>query len=226
VGLIASLAVAAAGIAVLVAVQVRHVRRVKAERHAVFDDVAPLFAEPEIHQQGIGFPSLCGIYDGDRVRVQLVVDTLAMRQLPRLWLMVSVVRRLSVSQPAEILLRPRTADIVSLGSRLPYEHALPPGWPPDCRSATREPPAPPYDGLAAALPALHDPLAKALLVAPGGVRFVRELARGDVSRHRVVRRAKFDVRLEPEELVDLIDLCRVVARDVDVAELERMAAAP
>ena len=69
-GLIPSLALAAAGIAVLVAVQVRHVRRVKAERRAVFDAVAPLFTDAEIRQDGIGFPSLTGVYDGDRVRVQ------------------------------------------------------------------------------------------------------------------------------------------------------------
>ena len=42
-------------------------------------------------------------------------------------------------------------------------------------------------------------------MAPGGVRVVTELARGDVARHRVVRRAAFDVVLEPSRLRRLLD---------------------
>jgi hypothetical protein len=226
VGLIPSLALAVAAVAVLVAVQVHHVRTVKAQRRAVLDDVAPLFSELEISQQGIDFPSLTGVYDGDRIKLQLVVDTLAMRQLPRLWLMVTVVRRLAIANPVEILLRPRTSDIVSSGSRLPYEHEPPPGWPADSRISTRAAAAPPYDAFAEVLPALHDPLTKALLVAPGGVRIVHELARGDISRHRVIRRAKFDAHVERARLMGLIELARDVARDVDVAQLERMVSSP
>jgi hypothetical protein len=225
VGLIPSLALAAACIALLVAVQVRHVRTVKAQRRAVLDDVAPLFSDLEIRQDGIGFPSLEGVYAGDRIKVDLIVDTLAMRQLPTLWMLVTVRRRLALDNAVEVLLRPRSVDIVSAGARLPYEHVPPAGWPEDCRVSTAHADAPPYHALVDALPLLHDPHAKALLVAPGGVRLAQELARGDISRHRVVRRAKFDVHLQREHLVALIGVTRDIARDVEVTvELETIVA--
>jgi hypothetical protein len=154
-----------------------------------------------------------------------LVDTLAMRQLPTLWLMVTLVRDVAIGNPVEVVLRPRVSDIVSSGSRLPYEHAPPAGWPADCRIATRGPAAPPYHALADVLPTLHERRTKALLVAPGGVRLVCALAHGDISRYRVVRRAKFDPRLEREPLEHLIGVTRAVARDVDfAAELETLTA--
>ena len=216
-GVVLTLLLAAACIAILVAVQVRHVRSVKAQRRAVLDDVASLFDDVEIRQDGIGYPSLTGRYGGDRVKVELVVDTLAMRQLPTLWLMVSVLRRLPIVNPVEILMRPRTSDIVSPSSKLAYEHQPPPGWPIDSRIATAHEEAPRFAELAHALPFLHDPHTKSLLVAPGGVRLVQELARGDISRHRVVRRAKFDATLEPGHLRAVIDVTRAIAPDVDPA---------
>jgi hypothetical protein len=222
VGLLPSLVVALLAVAVLVALQVRHVRTVKAQRRAILDGVAPLFSELQVTQVGIGFPALTGVYDGDRVKVQFVVDTLVMRQLPRLWLMLTVARRLPVDNPVEILLRPRGGDNVTASAQLPYEHRPPPGWPEDCRIGTARPDAPYLQALEDSLPMLRDPRTKSLIVGPGGVRVAYELAKGDISRHRVIRRAKFDVALEPEQLRPLIERVRDVARDVELAELEAL----
>jgi len=66
-------------------------------------------------------------------------------------------------------------------------------------------PIPALDELEVLSGLLHDERTKSVLVAPGGVRVVTELARGDVARHRVVRRAAFDVVLEPSRLRRLLD---------------------
>lgn len=201
----------------LVAIQVRHVRRVRAERGAVLGGVEPLFTGAEVTQDGIGFPSLTGLYEGERVKLELVVDNLALRELPRLWLVVTVLTEIPLAGPVDILLRPRTSDMISPGGRFRHEHAPPAGWPADIRVATAEPGPPPFDALAAALPLLEDPETKALTLTPRGVRVVQRLASGQIGQYRVVRRSKFEVDLERERMVALLDDAIGIARQVGLA---------
>jgi hypothetical protein len=197
---------------VLVAIQVAHVRHVGRERRAALAPVEHLFTDAVVAQDGIGYPRLRGRYRGDDSKVDLIVDALALRELPALWLFVDVMRPVPVRTPVDIVLRPRTSDIVSPGRRFGYEHARPEGWPQDIRIATREPgPLPDLGGLEALRPLLEDPRTKALLVAPGGVRIVHELQRGSIGAFRVTRRASFDAVVTPERLVPLLAEARAIA---------------
>jgi hypothetical protein len=193
----------AAGL-VLAAIQTRHRRRVGRERRAVLGQVEPLFTEVTVTQDGIGYPSLRGRWHGHWVKLDLVVDTLALRQLPQLWLLVSVLRPLPVRTPIDITIRPRTSDIVSAGTAFAYEHQPPASWPPDLRVTTPEPALPPLEQLDGVLDLLDQPSTKGLLIAPGGVRIVHGLASGAVGQYRVTRRPKFAFALEPERVTALL----------------------
>jgi hypothetical protein len=177
----------------------------------VFAGVEHLFTEVTVTQDGIGYPSLRGAWHGDTVKVELVVDTLTMRQLPVLWMLVSVLRPLPVRTPIDITLRPRTSDIVSAGTGFAYEHAVPAGWPADIRVTTPEPALPLLEELDEFVELLEQPTTKGLVIAPGGVRIVHELARGAVGQHRVVRRPKFQAVVEPERLTALMQVAEDVA---------------
>lgn len=212
-----AIALAVLAVAVLVALQVRHVRHVRAQRGAVLRDVLPLFAGAEVAQDGIGFPTLTGTYAGERVKVELVVDTLALRELPRLWLVVTVFTEVAIGGPVDILLRPRTADMISPGGRFRYEHAPPAGWPADVRIATAQPQPPPFGALADSVPLLEDERTKALTVTPRGVRVVQLLAKGQIGQYRVVRRAKFEVEVERAQLTGMVDAAVRIAHDVELS---------
>jgi hypothetical protein len=205
------------GIAVIVlaVIQTRHRRRVGRERRAVLAHVERLFTEVTITQDGIGYPSLRGRWNGHWVKLELVVDTLAMRQLPTLWMLVSVLRPLPVRTPIDITLRPRSSDIVSAGTAFAYEHAPPPGWPEDIRVTTPEPALPPLEVLDDSLELLKQPTTKGLLIAPGGVRIVHGLASGAVGQYRVVRRPKFSFAVEPARVEALLGAANTVADRVD-----------
>ena len=115
-------------------------------------------------------------------------------------------RDLPLDNPVDIVLRPVSTDVVSPGGRFGWERPRPAVWPEHMRIATPLPgPIPALDELEVLRGLLHDERTKSVLVAPGGVRVVTELARGDVARHRVVRRAAFDVVLEPSRLRRLLD---------------------
>jgi hypothetical protein len=202
------------GIAVVVglaAIQTRHRRRVGRERRAVLGHVECLFTEVTVTQDGIGYPSLRGRWNGHWVKLELVVDTLAMRQLPTLWMLVSVLRPLPVRTPIDITLRPRSSDIVSAGMGFAYEHEPPPGWPADVRVTTPEPALPPLEVLDESAELLEQPTTKGLLIAPGGVRIVHGLASGAVGQYRVVRRPKFAFAVEPERVQALLQAAEAVA---------------
>jgi hypothetical protein len=212
---VVSLVVGIAAVLALAAIQTRHRRRVGRERRAVLGRVEGLFSEVTVTQDGIGYPSLRGRWNGHWVKLDLVVDTLAMRQLPTLWLLVSVLRPLPVRTPIDITLRPRSSDIVSAGTAFAYEHAAPGGWPPDLRVTTPEPALPPLEALDDFVELLEQPTTKGLLIAPGGVRIVHALASGAVGQYRVSRRPKFAFAVEPERVSALLHEADAVADRVD-----------
>jgi hypothetical protein len=165
-----------------------------------------VLTDVEVEQDGIGYPTIRGRYAGHDVKLELIVDTLTMRQLPRLWLAATVRCELPVVNPVDILLRPLSTDVVSPGPRFRHEHPRPAAWPEHMRIATPQPgPLPALEELAVLGDLLRDDRTKDVLVGSGGVRVVTELARGDVGRYRVVRRADFAVVLEPSRLRRLLD---------------------
>jgi hypothetical protein len=201
----ASLAVLVAIGILLVWMQAQHVRRVAVERRNVLASLMGVVEQPQLSQRGIDYPVLTGIYRGAPVTVGVVVDTLRVRELPTLWLSVTVRQQLPLAGPVDMLLRPSTADIVSPGERFPVEHPVPPSWPDHIRVATPVGGSPDLPALSPALPFLHDRATKDVLVTSTGARVITELARADLGHYRIVKRSRFDVRLTPDQLTSVLD---------------------
>jgi hypothetical protein len=186
--------------------QIRHVQRVGRERRDAAAPAAEVLTDMVVDQDGIGYPTIRGRYAGREVKLELIVDTLTMRQLPRLWLAATVRCELPLRNPVDIVLRPVSTDVVSPGARFAWERPRPSAWPEHMRIATPQPgPIPELDELDVLTDLVCDERTKSVLVAPGGVRVVTELARGDVGRYRVMRRAVFSVVLDPHRLRSLLD---------------------
>jgi hypothetical protein len=183
---------------------VRHMQAVAAGRRAVLGAAQGALLQPQIEQQGIDYPVLTGLHEERRVRVSVIVDAVALRGLPTLWLSVTMYEPLRLQEPVDILLRPSSTDIVSPGARFPCEHEVPPDWPTHVRVATPTGLLPGMFQLSRALPLLHDRRTKDLLLAPGGARLVTELARADLGHYRLFRRSQFDAQVSPERLTAIL----------------------
>jgi hypothetical protein len=177
--------------------------------------VEDLLDDAVVEQDGIGYPSVAGTYRGESVKLELLVDTLTPRRLPRLWLVVTIRRPLPVQVPVDVILAPVPTDIASPGVTFRYEHERPAHWPEHIRIATREPfrMTELYD-VDALTDVLHDPLTKSVVLAPGGVRVVHELARGEVASYRVVRRPNFSFDLSAADARAVLDAALGVADGV------------
>jgi hypothetical protein len=156
---------------------------------------------------GLGYPRLVGRYQGLPVQVHPVIDTLAARRLPALWLLVTVQDNLPVTARFDLMMRPNAATTFSNFDLLPATVELPPGFPEEAVLRTDDPQhlLPPRL-VSSHLDLFKDARAKELLITPNGVRFVWLLAEANRARYAALRDANFgEIDLDPDILRNLLD---------------------
>lgn len=190
----------------------RALARQVAARAAYFDDCRGLFEDCRVEARGTDFPALEGRRGGHRFRLEPVVDQMAVRKLPSLWLKVSVLGDLPVPGVVDFLARPLNTEFFSPSASLPHSLRIPPEWPQHAllRTDIDDPALP----LALLVPHMHifdDPKAKELLVTPRGVRIVYQASQGQRAYYMVLRQPEFgDPRLPPKLALQLLDQAAAV----------------
>lgn len=166
-----ALALMAAG-GVTLALRRAHVARA-AERAAYLDACAPLFTAPSSAIQPSGFPRLSGHHMGDLFDLQIIPDTLTVRKLPALWVLVSLPQDLPVDRSIDLMMRATGLETFSNFSHLPAHLPLPDGLPPEAAlRSDRAGPAPFADALRRTVAAVDAKRLKEILITPKGVRIV------------------------------------------------------
>ena len=153
----------------------------------------------EMANGAAGVVTWAGSWNGDRVQVRTIVDTLATRKLPARWLSVSITEKVDVPGIFDMMMRPGSATTFSNFDHL--DHTLPKvaGFPPEAVVRTdRKGVRFPSDIIAGHLDIFAEGRAKELLITPNGVRIVWLLAEADRARYGVFRQAEFgDATLDP-----------------------------
>ncbi|MBZ9797428.1 hypothetical protein [Mesorhizobium sp. ES1-4] len=147
-----------------------------------------------------------GSWNGQRVQVRTIVDTLATRKLPARWLGISITEKVAVPAIFDMMMRPGSPTTFSNFDHL--QHTLPkaPGFPVEAvlrtdRRGTRFP----QGIIAGHLEAFSDGRAKELLITPNGVRIVWLLAEAERARYGVFRQAAFgDAQIDPAVIQRLL----------------------
>ena len=199
----------------------RHRARVRAVRGRLFADCLHLFERYRITQDDVNFAVLEGRYRGHDVRLEPIVDHVALRKVPSLWLLVTLRAPVPFAGVFDLLARPQNVEFYSPSGALDHAIALPPGWPEHASLRTDRPDAmPPQEVMARHIGFFADPRAKEMVVTPRGVRLVQQIAQAERSQYMVLRQAEFaDVRL-PQELVrGLLD--QAIALQADLVRAGR-----
>ena len=208
----------AAGLGWLYWRQRRAQQNLGAARQGFFDECLSLLENPSVSQQGIDFPRAVGGCHGIEVQLAAVIDTLSVRKLPSLWLLVTIAAPTGVSETFDFVMRPNGAEAFTNFHRLDHSLNPPNAWPAGLVVRTDDPRASiPLEPLAAHIDFFSAPQAKELLITPKGVRLVWQLAEADRSYYGVYRQARF-------EGMDRLDgaLCRhLIARATAISELLR-----
>jgi len=159
----------------------------------------------------LGYPRLIGRYRGFPVQVLPIVDTLPVRRLPALWLLITLQSPLPVTGRFDLMMRPTAPTTFSNFDLLPITLQRHPDFPRDAVVRTDdEDHVLPAHIVAPHLDLFDDPRGKELLITPNGVRIVWLMAEANRARYGVFREADFgEADLDPDLLRDLLD--RLVA---------------
>ena len=175
-------------------------RREAAERAAEAETIGGILEEARrIPGTAAGVSTFAGRWHGERAQVTTIVDTLATRKLPALWLSVTITEPVNIAATFDMMMRPAGPTTFSRFDFLPHTLATPPGFPLEAVIRTDAPGTLlPFATIGAHLETFQNGRAKELLVTRNGLRFVWLLSEADRVRYGAFRQADFGgARLDP-----------------------------
>lgn len=209
-----ALTVAIVGAVVLVYLHRRHLASVQRDRAALFDRATGVLELCRVVPRGLDFPLLYGRFEGRDVRIEPMVDAVALRVVPVLRLIVTM-REQFPGQPRLSVLSNETGNEFYSGHRdlLRWRD---PAWPQWASVACAAEGVDRELADAAVGLVTEDSAVKQILVTERGVRCVVRAAQANSTVYRVTRRADLsEARVTAEHLRQVVtmtdELCDQVA---------------
>lgn len=196
------------GAVVLALVQRHHVVRVRADRGRLFEHCSNLLDDARVISRGLNFPLLRGRRGGHPVLLEPVVDTLSMRTLPVLWLVVTVAGPLVATGRLSVLARACGTEFYARHDEAGAMASMGPGWPGELAvradsvdAVERQP-----ELLDRIRRFMADGRVKQVVVGPGSVRVVWRCAAAESGTYRVTRRVDLTgARVDGPALAAVLD---------------------
>lgn len=187
--------------------------RFESERAMLFDDLRGLLTESEFSRAAMDYPKLRGAYRGHTVAIDVVLDNLAVRKVPSLWLRVTVLADIPFAGSCDILARAHNVEFYAPSNSFDHVLPLPPGWPSHLTIKSDDPAAiPPQSLLGEHIAVFSDERVKELLVTPRGVRLVRQAAQASRAEYLVLRQSLFGPIVVPRgQVIELLDRALALA---------------
>jgi hypothetical protein len=185
-------------------------------RAGFLDQCLPLFTQPITAVAETGFARISGKYCGQMFDVQVVPDSLSVRKLPCLWLLVTVVESLPLAGTFDVMLRATGTETFSRYGELPDQISAPSSFPDDCSIRTDvRGPMQAIGVISRYLSGLDKARLKELVIAPKGLRLVWLLEQADRGRYLLFRDAEMGSQpLPPAVVLPLMDGLCVLWGDV------------
>jgi hypothetical protein len=201
---------------VLVWIFRRDKNRLERERTQLFEDVRGLLSEAELSRAAGEYPKLRGRYRGYEVAIDAVVDHIAVRKLPSLWLRATVLAEIPYGGACDVMARAHNVEFFSPAGAFQHVLKLPAGWPDHLTVKSDDPTAtPPEAILTRHIGIFDEPRMKELLVTPRGIRVVRQTAQASRAEYMVLRQSLFGaVRVPRDQLAAMLDAAIALAEDL------------
>jgi hypothetical protein len=179
-------------------------RQAVARRH-LLDAAHGVLSEVSETPLPSGYVRVAGAYRGQPVLLEPVVDMLAVRKLPALWLMVTVAAPTAAGGTFDLMMRATGAEVFSRYHDLPHGIEVPAGFPEWAGIRTDTPERlPPMDVVGHYLQRFVDGTGKELLITPKGLRMVVLVDEGDRGGYLIFREARFGTRPVSADVVRAI----------------------
>ena len=113
----------------LVRQYLRDQQSLKYAKTHLFDEAITLLEQAQLKQEGVDFPQMTGYFLGYEVKLTLIEDTLAVRKIPPLWLMVSIKGKLAIEGSFDLIVRPSNQEFYSPAWQWDGNLQVPSHWP-------------------------------------------------------------------------------------------------
>lgn len=216
------MAALALGAGAVVFVALRREQAARAlRRRAFLSAVGVLFTDRREAVQPSGFPRMAGWHEGAEFDIQVVSDTLSLRKLPALWVLVSVPHSLTAAAAVDVMLRPTGMESFTNFNQLPVQVPVPPGFPEDCAIRADAPGSVPHEAaIRQVFEAVDADRLKEVLVTPKGVRLVFLAEEAHRTRYLLYRDSEMgQVPLSPARLAPFL-AAAIALRDGVAQDLE------
>jgi hypothetical protein len=182
-----------------------HAKAVGARR-PLLDHCAKQLADAKIGFAQDGYPRLEGVYRDQKLRVELIPDSMTVRRLPQLWLQLTYLEKRPNAAEYSVLVRPTGAEFYSLTNELPI--TLKPPRTLELEMLAKGSTAFSQQALDASAPTLArlfaDPRMKEIAITRRGIRFVWQAAEGSRGDH-LFRQCRFeDAAIDPHDFSMLL----------------------
>ncbi len=179
---------------------------IRNDRGGLLDSCINLLENPIIQQVGAGFPKLSGLYKGHEITLELMADTLAVRKVPPLWLLVTVKGRQAISGTLDMIVRPQNNEFYSPAWQWEGQLAIPASWPQHAIIKYQSAPVPLGALIPLVPPLFADEHMKELLILPNSLRLTYLAKQAQRGEYMVMRNSVFDATpLEPQAVACLIE---------------------
>ena len=174
-------------------------------RSLLLDDCISLLQNSKLEKSGSGFPRLTGTYADSIVTLELILDTLAVRKVPPLWLTVEIESKRQIKGSLDVMVRPQNNEFYSPAWQWESTLKTPENWPKHSIIKYQSEPAS-IDILSRYVPAMFiDEHMKELLVLPKKLRITYLAKQAARSEYMVLRNALFDAtpidKIQVEQLI-------------------------
>lgn len=184
-------------------------QKLAAQPQNLFSEVQNLFTNSSIEQgEAIGTWNLNGTYAGHLFQLKAIVDTLATRKLPSLWLMVTLPETQKVKATLNMMMRPTGPTSFSNFDFLVHTLETPHDFPMHAVIRTDDQLLhPSLDKIRPTLGLFETRFGKELLISPKGLRVVLHVAEVDRLRYGVFREANFgETFIQSDLLTQCLDM--------------------
>lgn len=176
-------------------------QKTKQARLRLLDEVTALFDGVVVEQSGLEFPQLKGFYKGFEVKLNLVEDSLAVRKIPPLWLMMTVQGMQRIDGSLDMIVRPQNNEFYSPAWQWEGNLQAPAHWPQHSIIKFQDAPADVklIDDLVPSL--FEDAHAKELLITPWSVRLTYMAKQAERGEYLIMRNTVFNAEPLAKEVV-------------------------
>lgn len=184
---------AIAGLVYLTWLHLQNQKVARAERATFFDDCRGVLTDERAGFDRFGYPVLVGTWRGLAVTAEAVVDTMAVRKLPVLWLRLNIHTPLPLDTKTDVMMRPLGTEFYSIHHDLDYRVDTPAGWPEAAIIRADSPDIGELlDCLSQHLDLLREDDAKELFAGPNGIRLVWRIDEASRADFALLRQARFE----------------------------------